>query len=80
MFSWLEGSHEPLADLIRAPSAPSATFAALVNPTIISILVLTNGAFIPYSQMQEFWKYWLCKLAFIAITKIITSADTAIHF
>jgi len=42
-----------------AAYAPSATFAALVNPTIISILVLTNGAFIPYSQMQEFWKYWL---------------------
>lgn len=48
-------------ELKFAISAPNATFAALVNPVVISVLVLFNGAFVPYSQMQVFWKYWLCK-------------------
>ncbi|KAL4744626.1 hypothetical protein BDW72DRAFT_212322 [Aspergillus terricola var. indicus] len=42
-----------------AAIAPNATFAALVNPLIISILVLFCGVFVPYTQMNVFWKYWL---------------------
>jgi ABC-type multidrug transport system permease subunit len=42
-----------------AAIAPNATFAALVNPMVISILVLFCGVFVPYTQMNVFWKYWL---------------------
>ncbi|PGH13712.1 hypothetical protein AJ80_06217 [Polytolypa hystricis UAMH7299] len=42
-----------------AAYAPNPTFAALVNPLIISSLVLFCGIFIPYAQMNIFWKFWL---------------------
>ncbi|PYI03052.1 ATP-binding cassette transporter [Aspergillus sclerotiicarbonarius CBS 121057] len=42
-----------------AAYAPNPTFAALVNPMIISILVLFCGIFVPYTQLDVFWKYWL---------------------
>ncbi|KAF9893857.1 hypothetical protein FE257_010027 [Aspergillus nanangensis] len=42
-----------------AAYAPNPTFAALVNPLIISILVLFCGIFVPFTQMNVFWKYWL---------------------
>ncbi|CAI7573472.1 unnamed protein product [Penicillium pancosmium] len=42
-----------------AAYAPNPTFAALVNPLIISILVLFCGVFVPYTQLNVFWKYWM---------------------
>ncbi|KAM0456707.1 hypothetical protein ACHAPV_004973 [Trichoderma viride] len=42
-----------------AAYAPNPTFAALVNPLIISILTLFCGIFVPYRQLNVFWKYWL---------------------
>lgn len=42
-------------------SAPTPTAAAIVNPIIIGTLVTFNGAFIPYSQITAFWRYWLCE-------------------
>ncbi|KAL3447866.1 ABC-2 type transporter-domain-containing protein [Aspergillus insuetus] len=42
-----------------AAIAPNATFAALVNPMVISILTLFCGVFVPYSQLNVFWKYWM---------------------
>ncbi|KAF2721956.1 hypothetical protein K431DRAFT_312141 [Polychaeton citri CBS 116435] len=42
-----------------AAYAPSATFASLVNPMIIGILVSFCGVLVPYSQITDFWKYWL---------------------
>ncbi|KAJ5542108.1 CDR ABC transporter [Penicillium sp. DV-2018c] len=42
-----------------AAYSPNATFAALVNPLIISILVIFCGIFVPYMQLNVFWKYWM---------------------
>ncbi|KAJ5148289.1 hypothetical protein N7476_000116 [Penicillium atrosanguineum] len=42
-----------------AAYAPNPTFAALVNPLIISVLVLFCGVFVPYTELNIFWKYWL---------------------
>ena len=42
-----------------AAYAPNAVFANLVNPVIIGTLVSFCGVLIPYSQIQEFWRYWM---------------------
>lgn len=42
-----------------AAYAPNATFASLVNPIIIGTLVSFCGVLVPYSQIQEFWRYWI---------------------
>ncbi|CAK7204324.1 ATP-binding cassette transporter snq2 [Sporothrix eucalyptigena] len=42
-----------------AAYAPNPTFAALVNPLLISIMVLFCGVFVPYDQLSVFWKYWM---------------------
>ncbi|KAJ6134562.1 hypothetical protein N7523_000884 [Penicillium sp. IBT 18751x] len=42
-----------------AAYAPNPTFAALVNPLIISILVLFCGVFVPYAELNVFWRYWM---------------------
>ncbi|KAA8646438.1 hypothetical protein EYZ11_000293 [Aspergillus tanneri] len=42
-----------------AAYAPNPTFAALVNPLVISTLVLFCGIFVPYAELNAFWKYWL---------------------
>ncbi|KAJ5760456.1 hypothetical protein N7520_007612 [Penicillium odoratum] len=42
-----------------AAYAPNPTFAALVNPLIISILVIFCGVFVPYTELNVFWKYWM---------------------
>ncbi|KAI4100558.1 MAG: hypothetical protein L6R37_005390 [Teloschistes peruensis] len=42
-----------------AAYAPNAVFASLVNPAIITILVSFCGVLVPYSQIQEFWRYWI---------------------
>lgn len=42
-----------------AAYAPNAVLAALVNPLIISILVLFCGVLVPYAQITAFWRYWL---------------------
>ncbi|PTU20673.1 hypothetical protein P175DRAFT_0458220 [Aspergillus ochraceoroseus IBT 24754] len=42
-----------------AAYAPNPTFAALVNPVIVSTLVLFCGIFVPFVELNVFWKYWL---------------------
>ncbi|KAL9002558.1 MAG: hypothetical protein Q9188_004520 [Gyalolechia gomerana] len=42
-----------------AAYAPNAVFASLVNPALITILVSFCGVLLPYSQIQEFWRYWM---------------------
>ncbi|KAJ5160816.1 uncharacterized protein N7482_007820, partial [Penicillium canariense] len=42
-----------------AAYAPNPTFAALVNPLIINLLLLFTGVMVPYDQLTSFWKYWL---------------------
>ncbi|EPE02908.1 abc transporter [Ophiostoma piceae UAMH 11346] len=42
-----------------AAYAPNPTFAALINPLIISIMTLFCGVFVPYQQLNVFWKYWM---------------------
>ena len=42
-----------------AAYAPNATFAALVNPLLVSILVLFCGVFVPYGMLSVFWRYWM---------------------
>ncbi|KAI4146618.1 MAG: hypothetical protein L6R39_003391 [Caloplaca ligustica] len=42
-----------------AAYAPNAVFASLVNPALITVLVSFCGVLVPYSQIQEFWRYWI---------------------
>ncbi|KAF2648071.1 ABC transporter-like protein [Lophiostoma macrostomum CBS 122681] len=42
-----------------AAYAPNAVFAALVNPLVITTLVNFSGVIAPYSQIPEFWRYWM---------------------
>ncbi|KAM0085468.1 hypothetical protein ACKRZS_002306 [Fusarium odoratissimum] len=42
-----------------AAYAPNATAAALINPLIIFTLVGYCGVLVPYSQIVDFWRYWL---------------------
>jgi ATP-binding cassette subfamily G (WHITE) protein 2 (SNQ2) len=42
-----------------AAYAHNAVAASLVNPLVIFTLVGFCGAIVPYSQMVDFWKYWL---------------------
>ncbi|CAK7227434.1 ATP-binding cassette transporter snq2 [Sporothrix bragantina] len=42
-----------------AAYAPNPVFAALVNPLLISIMVLFCGVFVPYEQLSVFWRYWM---------------------
>lgn len=42
-----------------AAYTPNAVAATLVNPLIIFTLVGFCGVIVPYSQLQNFWKYWL---------------------
>ncbi|KAL0930058.1 multidrug resistance protein [Colletotrichum truncatum] len=42
-----------------AAYAPNAVFASLVNPLVITTLVSFCGVMVPYSQIQNFWKYWI---------------------
>ena len=42
-----------------AAYAPNAVFATLVNPIMITVLVSFCGVLVPFSQIQEFWRYWL---------------------
>ncbi|EEY16987.1 opaque-specific ABC transporter CDR3 [Verticillium alfalfae VaMs.102] len=41
-----------------AAYAPNAVFASLVNPLVITTLVSFCGVMVPYSQIEDFWKYW----------------------
>ena len=41
-----------------AAYAPNAVFASLVNPLLIGTLISFCGVLVPYSQIQEFWRYW----------------------
>ncbi|KAF3357286.1 hypothetical protein VD0004_g8799 [Verticillium dahliae] len=42
-----------------AAYAPNAVFASLVNPIVITTLVSFCGVMVPYSQIEDFWKYWM---------------------
>lgn len=42
-----------------AAYAPNAVFASLVNPVVITVLVSFCGVLVPFSQIQEFWRYWI---------------------
>ena len=42
-----------------AAYAPNVMSAALVNPIVLFTLVGFSGIILPYSQMVDFWKYWL---------------------
>ncbi|KAH6665200.1 putative Brefeldin A resistance protein [Halenospora varia] len=42
-----------------AAYAPNAVAATLANPLIIITLVGFCGVLVPYSAIQEFWRYWL---------------------
>ncbi|KAG7122807.1 ABC multidrug transporter atrB like protein [Verticillium longisporum] len=42
-----------------AAYAPNAVFASLVNPLVITTLVSFCGVMVPYSQIEDFWKYWM---------------------
>ncbi|USW53289.1 Putative AAA+ ATPase domain, CDR ABC transporter, ABC-2 type transporter [Septoria linicola] len=42
-----------------AAYAPNAVAASLVNPLVIFTLVGYSGVLVPYSQIVDFWKYWL---------------------
>ena len=39
--------------------APTATIASAFTPLILGTLLAFSGVFVPYSAMQDFWKYWL---------------------
>ncbi|KAK6215527.1 ABC transporter G family member 19 [Colletotrichum tabaci] len=41
-----------------AAYTPNAVFASLVNPLVITTLVSFCGVMVPYSQIEDFWKYW----------------------
>ncbi|KAK4049723.1 hypothetical protein OIV83_003998 [Microbotryomycetes sp. JL201] len=53
-----ELAYTSLGQTIAAYS-PNATFAALVNPVVISIFTIFSGVLIPYSQITAFWRYWI---------------------
>ncbi|WPA97531.1 uncharacterized protein RHO25_002141 [Cercospora beticola] len=42
-----------------AAYAPNVMSAALVNPIVLFTLVGFSGIILPYSQMVDFWKYWV---------------------
>jgi ATP-binding cassette, subfamily G (WHITE), member 2, SNQ2 len=42
-----------------AAYAPNAVFASLVNPLLLGSLISFCGVLVPYSQIQEFWRYWI---------------------
>ncbi|PNP75260.1 hypothetical protein FNYG_11403 [Fusarium nygamai] len=42
-----------------AAYAPNEVFASLVNPLLLTVLVSFCGVLVPYSNIQNFWKYWL---------------------
>lgn len=46
-----------------AAYAPNAVFAALANPIVLGTLVSFCGVLVPYSQIQEFWRYWYATIS-----------------
>ncbi|KAG4436662.1 hypothetical protein IFR05_007841 [Cadophora sp. M221] len=42
-----------------AAYAPNAVAASLANPLILLTLVGFSGVLVPYSLLQEFWRYWI---------------------
>ncbi|ODO07726.1 hypothetical protein I350_03300 [Cryptococcus amylolentus CBS 6273] len=42
-----------------AAYAPHETFAALVNPLAIGVMVMFCGVLVPYDQITAFWRYWM---------------------
>ena len=66
-----------------AAYAPNAVFAALVNSLILGILISFCGVLVPYSQIQEFWRYWIYYLNpfdyLMGALLIFTDFDAPIH-
>ncbi|KKK25949.1 ABC drug exporter AtrF [Aspergillus rambellii] len=58
LMMWFEFVYTGIGQFIAA-YAPNPVFAALVNPLVVSILLLFCGVFVPYTQLNVFWKYWL---------------------
>ncbi|KAG9016077.1 hypothetical protein FRB93_011551 [Tulasnella sp. JGI-2019a] len=42
-----------------AAYAPNPTFAALVNPLLIGVMVQFAGVLDPYPRITAFWRYWI---------------------
>ncbi|KAL3428709.1 ABC-2 type transporter-domain-containing protein [Aspergillus tetrazonus] len=63
--------------------APNAVFAILVNPLAIGILVFFCGVYVPYSEIQEAWRYWLYYLNpfnyLMGSMLVFTTFDTPVH-
>ncbi|KAH7089188.1 multidrug resistance protein CDR2 [Paraphoma chrysanthemicola] len=53
-----EALYTGIGQMIAAYS-PSAVFASLVNPLVITTLVSFCGLMVPYSQIEPFWRYWI---------------------
>jgi ABC-type multidrug transport system permease subunit len=66
-----------------AAYAPNAVFAILVNPLVIGILVFFCGVYVPYSQIQEVWRYWLYYLNpfnyLMGSMLVFTTFDVPVH-
>ncbi|CAI7591118.1 unnamed protein product [Penicillium discolor] len=63
--------------------APNAVFAILVNPLVIGVLVSFCNVYVPYSQIQEFWLYWLYYLNpfnyLMGSMLVFTTFDAPVH-
>ncbi|KAL4785058.1 ABC-2 type transporter-domain-containing protein [Aspergillus varians] len=66
-----------------AAYAPNAVFAILVNPLVIGILVFFCGVYVPYSEIQEVWRYWLYYLNpfnyLMGSMLVFTTFDAPVH-
>ncbi|KAL4784857.1 ABC-2 type transporter-domain-containing protein [Aspergillus varians] len=66
-----------------AAYAPNAVFAILVNPLVIGILVFFCGVYVPYSKIQEVWRYWLYYLNpfnyLMGSMLVFTTFDAPVH-
>ncbi|KAJ5533875.1 hypothetical protein N7527_000129 [Penicillium freii] len=66
-----------------AAYAPNAVFAILVNPLVIGVLVSFCGVYVPYSQIQEVWRYWLYYLNpfnyLMGSMLVFTTFDAPVH-
>ncbi|KAI9146800.1 ABC multidrug transporter atrB [Paramyrothecium foliicola] len=66
-----------------AAYTPDAVFASLINPLVIGTLVAFCGVYVPFSQIQEFWRYWLYYLNpftyLMGSMLVFTTFDAPVH-
>jgi hypothetical protein len=43
--------------------APSFTVISNILPCFLVIFCLFNGVVVPYTQLNVFWKYWVCLIS-----------------